>query len=351
MARTPTLIDLLDRLEPEVRRAFERAVQIIAGDVRVGALEAAIRAGDIAAAMSAVELDPSYFRPLEEALRAAHLSAGDQTFDGARKLARRRGAVLTGRFDSRNLRAESVLRHWSSTKIVEITTSTAEAVRETLTELMTRGTSPRSAARQIVGSVGPGGRRTGGIIGLDSNRASWVRNMGEELRTSSSNYFTRKLRDRRFDSVVRRAIRTGKPLTEAEITKITARYSGRLLKMRGEAIARTELLGSLHAAQAEGLQQMVDSGQVRSENIQIEWDASNDRFTRRTHREADGQRRRQGEDFTIGGYPMAHPGDGSRAPAGEVINCRCVLRPDIDFVAGLRGRLTPAELALTRSLM
>ena len=352
MARRKTIMDLLDELEPSVRKAFQQALANIRSDVQFAALEAAIRSGNVGAAIEAIGLDASYFRPLEEALRTAHIAAGDFTIADVKRRGARQGVKVTGMFDSRNFRAEGILRQFSSDKIVEIVESTREAVREALTDAITRGTSPRSAALDLVGRVGPGGVRTGGVVGLDAQKAAWVRNMGDNLRNLDNIYFTRKLRDKRFDGLVRRAIKAGKPVSEADIARITARYTGRLQKLRGEAIARTELLGSLHAAQAEGLQQMVDSGQVNSDAITNKWDASSDKFTRDSHRAADGQIRQQGEAFNIGGYAMMYPGDsGLGAPAAEVVNCRCVLRPDIDFIKGLKERLSPDELAQARGLM
>ena len=345
-----TLLDLLDEFEPSIRKAFQQALANIRSDVQMAALEAAIASGNVDVALGAIGLDASYFRPLDEALRAAHIAGGDFAIAGVKAAGARQGVKVTGMFDSRNFRAEGILRQWSSDKIVEIAESTREAVREALTDAITRGTSPRSAALNLVGRVGPGGVRTGGIVGLDGQKAAWVRNMGDDLRNLDNSYFTRKLRDRRFDGLVRRAIKAGKPVSEADIARITARYTGRLQKLRSEAIARTELLGSLHAAQAEGLQQMVDSGQVNSDAITNKWDASSDKFTRDSHRAADGQIRQQGEAFNIGGYAMMYPGDQS-APAAEVVNCRCVLRPNVDFIKGLKERLTPEDLAQARALM
>jgi len=350
MARRKTLLDLLDELEPSVRKAFDQALANIRSDVQIAALEAAIGAGNVGAALAAIGLGASYFRPLDEALRAAHLVGGDFTIDAVKAAGARQGVKVTGRFDSRNLRAEAILRQFSSDKIVEITTSTVEAVREALTDAITRGTSPRAAALDLVGRVGPGGVRTGGIVGLDSQKAAFVRNMADDLRNLDAGYFSRKLRDKRFDGLVRRAIKAGKPVSAADISRITARYTGRLQRLRGETIARTELLGSLHAAQAEGLQQMQDSGQIAPGAITREWDSAGDSATRDSHRAADGQIRQQGEAFDIGGFAMMYPGDQS-APASEVVNCRCVVRPRVDFIKGLAERLTPEELAQTRALM
>ena len=59
-------------------------------------------------------------------------------------------------------------------------------------------------------------------------------------------YFTRKLRDARFDSMIRRAIEKGEPLNQTDIERILARYSDRLLRFRGEVIARSEALAAFN---------------------------------------------------------------------------------------------------------
>ena len=49
------------------------------------------------------------------------------------------------------------------------------------------------------------GRRTGGIQGLPNSKASGL-NARDELSGLNANYFTRELRDKRFDKTVRAAI-------------------------------------------------------------------------------------------------------------------------------------------------
>ena len=56
------------------------------------------------------------------------------------------------------------------------------------------------------------------------------------------------------------------------------------------------------------------------------WSCSMLATSRDDHVAADGQEVGIDEDFKIGGYPMAYPGD-ERAPAGEVCNCRCSTYP------------------------
>ena len=351
MASRKTLMHLIQNLEPSVRKAFREAIANIGSDVQLLMLEKAIRAGDLQGALRTISMDGSYFRPLDEALRAAHLAGADWAVGEVKRLARKQGIKIVGGFDSRNPRAEKLLREWSSEKVVQITEATRQAVRETLEAGMVRGTAPRRAALDVVGRIGPNGKRTGGVLGLDPTKAQWVQNMNDDLRDLNPRYFKRKLRDKRYDSMVRRAMAEGKPIAPSKIAQVTELYKTRMLKLRGEAVARTELLSSLHAAQDEALQQMVDSGQVNPDAVTMEWDSSSDKFTRETHVLANGQLRTKGEAFDIGGYPMRYPGDRERAPAEEVINCRCHLRIRIDFVTGLKSRLTPEELAATRALM
>lgn len=99
-------------------------------------------------------------------------------------------------------------------------------------------------------------------------------------------------------------------------------------KTRAPLIARTEAIGALNTAadaHATALGPDVVAGK--------EWIATQDDRTRVAHREADRQVRAVGVPFTVGGFPMQHPGDPS-APPDEVCNCRCTT-----------GYLTPAEYA------
>jgi len=208
---------------------------------------------------------------------------------------------------------------------------------------MRAGRGPRSVALDIVGRINKAtGRRTGGLVGLTKADQRAVSRALSELRSGDpvqmANYLTRKTRDRRFDGIVRRAMRDGKPVQADQARKITGRMADRLLYRRGETIARTELLKGLHAAQNEGIMQLVDSGVIKQEQVTNEWDAANDPYTRDSHRAMDGQKRPLGEPFVSGlGNQLLYPGDTSLgAPAEDVVNCRCVLRQSIDFVSELR---------------
>tara|TARA_R100001244_G_scaffold114857_1_gene85157 strand:- start:116 stop:523 length:408 start_codon:yes stop_codon:yes gene_type:complete len=130
--------------------------------------------------------------------------------------------------------------------------------------------------------------------------------------------------------------------------------AARMLRDRGETIARTELLGSLHAGQDIGIKQAIERGQLRLDQISVAWDASADKFTRDSHRALDSAVQPYGQPFVspVTGAMLRFPGDtGLGAPAGDVINCRCHLRIRVDAVKGLKSRLTPEELARIRAAM
>ena len=356
MARRETILDLLERLAPDVGKAFEESIRNMRSDVRIGAVESAIAEymrnpspDRVQAVIGLLNLDDAYFTPLDRAMRGAYEQGGDWAVDQLVSQARGQGVQISARFNSRNERAERVVRERSSWRITEILDDKREVVRTTLANALERGTAPRTVARDLVGRINRAtGRREGGIVGLHSEQAAQAQRVYDILRDDPRAYFVKdrktgrwkpryKGTDRRMDATVLKAIREGKPVPVDQARAIVTRYRGRLLQQRGETIARTELLGSLNAAQDEGLQQMIDKGHVAQDAVESVWDAALDGDTREEHRGLDGQRRRQGEPFVSpSGYQLLYPGDTSLgAPAEMVINCRCIRRVSVSFVDNL----------------
>ena len=343
MATRKTLLDLLDELAPQVQQAFLNSIARITSDVQLSALEDAIRRGDVEGALRILQVGPEYLAPLDRALRDAYAQGGDYTMEAIRQIARQQGAQVSIFFNERNPRAEAYTASRSSRLVVEIIEDQRDGLRRVLTNALERGTAPRSAALDIIGRIDrAAGRRTGGIVGLTSQQMDWADTAYAELVSgdpaSMRNYLTRKARDLRFDRTVIRAISEGRAIKPTDASNMVARYRDRLLNDRGNTIARTELLGSLHHAQNEGLQQLVDSGAVRADQVTRRWDSAEDSATRESHRAMDDQRVGINEPFVspVTGARLMFPGDTSLgAPGSEIINCRCVSRPSIDFIAGL----------------
>lgn len=208
-------------------------------------------------------------------------------------------------------------------------------VRQRLTAALINGTNPRQSALDLVGRLNRvTRRREGGFIGMTSRQAEWVSSAREQLEGLDAGYFDRKLRDRRFDRTVKKAIRTNTPIPKDKIERMITALQARTIKYRGDVIARTESINALRAGQHESIVQAMTEGNVQETDVSRAWDATNDARTRRTHMFAEGQKVSGNQPFTVGGYQLRYPGDSSLgAPASITISCRCISRTTIDFGA------------------
>ncbi len=335
----------LDRISPDLRKAFLQAIEDVKSTAQLSAIEGAIERGDVEGAINALRLGPDFFAPLDDAIGKAFRAGAIWQLSGLPKKTLPTGSpILAVRFQGRHPRAEAWVRESSSTLIRKIYGEQRSMIRSVIEKGLAEGRNPRRTALDIIGRRDKvTGQRKGGLVGLTMKQSEWVENMRTELLTPnlSGGYFNRKRRDRRFDSLVRRSIAEGKPLTDTQIAKITGRYSDRLLQLRGETIARTETLRALNAGRDEGVNQIIDTGEINADQIDETWDATEDvkgGRTRDSHVDMDGQTVKHGEAFTTpSGAQMMFPGDTSLgAPAEEVIQCRCYKSIKIDFLAGLR---------------
>jgi hypothetical protein len=277
------------------------------------ALEAAIARGDVDAAFRALRFDAADLFKTDTAITAA-MNAGGNYQMGAFQHATRRAPIasrVVQSFGGRNERAERIARDLGARLVTEVVDDTRVMIAQTIRAGLEAGAGPRRTALDIGGRV-VNGKRQGGLVGLDSRRAGWVQNYRAKL------------------------LAEGRP--QSQIDRMAARYSNKLLRQRGETIARTETLKALNAGRQEALDQLIENpnNDVRAEDVVRAWDATSDSRTRETHAAADGQVVGQGVPFTVGGYSMMYPGDTSLgAPAGETVNCRCYMAPEIDFFARL----------------
>lgn len=331
MATLPKEIEAaLQRLEPAIRDAFLEAIDQITSAAQMRRLVAAIEAGNIEEAIEALRIEQGFFSPLNEAIRQAYLDGGSIVLMGLRLKDPYSGDRFVLGFDGRAVRAERWIRDRSSDLIVEVIEDQKAMARSVIRAAMERGTHPRTTALDLVGRMNNAtGKREGGFIGLHSMHAGAVTNAETEMRNLDAGYFQRERRDKRFDGTVARAIKDGKPLSEADLQRIVQRYRDRLKKLRGDTIARTESLNALRAGQFEGFKQLVDSGRVREDQISVTWSATMDLRTRHDHRHLNGQTVRMGQYFTpVAGVRMQYPGDltnssDPKALAAQTINCRC----------------------------
>lgn len=338
MATIKSLLDLLDKFTPEVRKAFFEAIQDIKDTAVISKVIEAINRGDITAAIKALGLEPAAFRPLVRAVENAFEAGG--IFVVSQFPRQVTGAIF--RFDVRNSSAEAWLRDYSSQLVTRITAEQVSIVQTILQEGVAQGIGPRNLALDLIGRIDAAtGSRVGGVIGLNRPQAMALQKARTELTNLDANYLTRELRDKRFDSIVQKAIDSGNPLTQEQIDQLTTRYSDSLLKWRGETIARTETIASLNQAQQESVNQIVESGAVERSDVRRIWDATDNikgLRTRDSHVDMDGQEVGADEPFiSPSGARLMYPGDTSLGASGEeTINCRCRLKLKIDWIGAAK---------------
>ncbi|MGI3168399.1 phage minor head protein [Pseudooceanicola sp. C21-150M6] len=329
----------LDKVSPQIARAFEEAIQDVRSTAQMRvieeAIERAIRTGNIGQGVrevtAALQLGAEFFAPLDQSIDAAFRAGAVYQLSTLPKPSSNTAPYLQVRFQGRHPRAEAWTRTAAARLITEVTLDTQEVIRGTIAEAVEQSRSYRKVAQDLIGRT-EGNQRKGGLIGLHSRQAAAVRKARAELEELDSSYFRREKRDRRFDPMIRKAIKDGKSLARADIDRITGRYSDRLLKVRADTIARTEGNGAMNAGRHESTQQMIDDGKVPVEAVTKIWDATPGPRTRDSHRALNGQEIRWGEMFVspVTGALLAHPHD-ENAPAAETVNCRCSERIRIDW--------------------
>jgi len=127
--------------------------------------------------------------------------------------------------------------------------------------------------------------------------------------------------DRRFDAQVRKAIAEGRALDKTTVERIAKAHDARLLKARGETIARHETFTAQAQGRREAYTQLFDSGKV--ESIDKKWNHQRSKNPRHDHAALEGTVVGFNEAFEMGdGTMMQYPHD----QAGGIKNsagCGC----------------------------
>lgn len=330
MATRREIITEIERLEPSISEGFKASIFKIRGSVAIARLEEAIRAGDLEAARRIVNLSQARFSELTEGNRGVYLAGGEFSANQA-------PASLGFSFNVNSPRAARYLQEKSSALLDLIINDQNQMIRDVLSEGVDAGVNPRRLALDLVGRVDRRtGERVGGRLGLTANQARYVSSAQSELlsgdRAQMRNYLQRQARDKRFDSMVLKAIEDEAPIPRPDADRIAARYSDNLLQVRGETIARTEALESFHAGADEALNQAVEEGFARSEDIVKVWSSTGDARVRDGHRAMDGQTVGLNETFVdpVTGDRLRYPAD-SQASAATRVNCRCAMIQRVDW--------------------
>lgn len=328
---------------PEIQRLFIQTMQEIVDTSILDEMIAAIEAGDAERLFKATGFTAAAIGPIIDAIEQVYKDSAQTTVsEMPSPIITPTGPVMF-RFDMRNKNAENDIKTNSSTLISQLTDEARNNVRNTLQAGMIAGDSPRTTALNIIGRIDPTTKkRVGGVIGLTSNQEGWVRSVQQYLTDLNPKYFTLELRDKRFDSIVRKAIASGEALSADDISRLVTRYKASALQYRGENIARTETIQSLNRGEYRANMQLVEEGLIKASAITKEWDDVGDRKVRATHRylaETYGKGNGIGLDepfVSSSGASLMFPGDTSLgAGADEVSHCRCRQKIGVDWLSGV----------------
>ena len=299
--------------ETRIANAFSASIRSVTDEVTIGLLRDALARGDVQGALEVIDLEPAAFEPLRNIIVQTYADAGAQATEGLRGV----------RWNSASPRAEDYARNRIGTEITRITDDSLQAIRNHIADGYAFGRTPNRMALDLVGRIGPSGRREGGVVGLSSQQEAWVRNMRTALENDPASALRFTRRDRRFDSLLRRSER----LTPEQIDNVLTAYSNRLLLSRGRTIAVTERGAAINQGRVDAYKNAADKYGLPYSAIVKTWvHTGRAVFDRPTHQQANGQTV-QGADtpFVIGRIAMQHPQD-PFAPPGEVVNCRCEIK-------------------------
>lgn len=323
MATTRAQIEaLIAKLDPILRKAFEQALDAWRANIDLDAVADALRRGDIDGAVRAANIQPAALNGFLTARETAFEAAGTA------ELASLRLNII---FNARHLRGEAQLSQYGAQFVQGVTDDTKAMLRTALTDSLSRGQGAKAAARGIRD-----------MIGLTDSQAGWAINLRRKLIDDPKSLLSEfaadgyKLRDKRLDGIVRRAVKAEKPIAAADIEKIVTAYQNRAIRWRSLNIARTETLRAVQTGNFEAYQQAVESGKIAAQNVRKVWNSAHDNRVRHTHRELDGESVGLNERFvSISGARLLYPLDPD-APLAETVNCRCGLTYRIDHLANLR---------------
>lgn len=304
-ANNNDLEQLLSSLEPKIRRAFIEAVNSLKDKSTIQEIFRLVEAGNLSAAMDIIERHITSFA----SSTISFYSLSGQV--AALTLSNLLGVVIS--FDQTNYRAVRMMQEARLRLIREFSDEQRNAIREIMVRGIGAGTNPLTQARDFRN-----------LIGLTQRQTMAVMNFRRLLEEGSADALTRALRDRRFDSTIRSAIRGDKVLSADQINMMVERYAERMRNLRAETIGRTEALRAVNMGNYEMFQQAIENGDININEVVQEWITAQDERVRGSHATMHGQKRPFGVPFESGaGNALLFPGD-PNAPASEVINCRCV---------------------------
>lgn len=309
---------LLAKLEPRVADAFADAIQAARRSIDFDALIDALERGDLNAAIRLIDVPQALLFPLEDAVRAAYIEGGQMVAVAAPQ-------ALIG-FGGNTPAAQAWLREMSSTRIQGIQQDTLEATRVALEAGRAQGMGSREIATMIVGKR-VGNRREGGILGLTTQIADSIMSGRAKLLSGDpalmAEYLDLKLRDRRYDRTIKKAIAENRRLTVKEVDAILEAHKSKALLYRGQVIAKNETFSALEAGRREAVRQALENPEVESASKRWQHNLSQEPRIDHIRKGAEPPRDFNAPFNMEDGAVMQYAHDPAGGP-GNNANCRCI---------------------------
>lgn len=303
---------LLTRAERHIAQVFSAAIDTMRDELDLREIADLLENGKWTDALDIIEREAAR---IGAASNMMFVRAGQDT---ATFLSR--AGVANIAFDQVNVRGVQMMQANRLNLIRQFTDGQRDVLRSVMSDGVARGLNPIEQARQFREVVGLTDRQARSIM----NYRRMLERAGVDGALDQAEALTRELRDKRYDRTVRRAIAQQQPLTKAQIDKMVEANRRKTIKMRAEMIARTEALRSVHQGTNEAFDQAIEMGQIKAEQIEQTWRSAQDARVRESHRNLNGEVRPMGGTWPGKYGDLRYPGDPS-APAGDVINCRCII--------------------------
>lgn len=326
----------------EFKLLFEQAMSLLTPQ-SMRKLSNAIRAQDFGVVIALLKLKESALDVLYERIRTGVLAGGAYQLGKTPKSIRHpeTGARIAIRFGGSQPRAQAIVKQLGGRLISGIVQAQIEIITSIISEGLEAGLHSDAIALDLVGRKDAGNRRRGGVLGLTSSQSKTVQSVRVGFRSGNTkrmqSYLTLKGRNKRFDHIVHKAIGAGVSVAKSDIDRITGNLADKYLLNRGKMIARTEMIAALNAGRREGALQLVDDGVVAKNNIQRVWNSTLDARNRDDHVAMHNQKVGLDDPFIApDGSKLMSPADsGLGASAAQIINCRCYMSVEVDWLAGV----------------
>lgn len=348
MARRPTIgqqrlfAELIAKLAPGLQASFIGAVEDMREGADFDAVLAALEIQNIEAAIAALNIEAASFYAYGSAKAGAFAQAGALT---ATTITAAGAGSIGVRFDMANPTAERWIREEVWGQINNwLVPEQVQAVRETILSGYQVGRHPHSIALDVVGRV-TAGRRSGGVIGLDAERARRLTAVSRGMETAegvqdlviahrNGTFSIRYRVNKATEARILRAYRRGEAVPAPDRAISIRQYENALLKSRADQLAQDATAEAVFGGRREEWSQTLAKLNLPPEAVLKTWRHGGGPEDPRPHHVAMNGKSVRGLDTAFvfsNGASLRFPHD-PNGPVSETTKCTC----------GAEFRLDPA---------